>query len=37
MNYKASNNVIKFYDDYSSMVPEAKHKQLKEQDLKFNT
>ena len=35
MIYKARNNVIKFYEDYSSMVSEAKHKQLKEQDLKY--
>ena len=35
MIYKARNNVIKFYEDYSSMVSEAKHKELKEQDLKY--
>ena len=29
MLYKARNNVIKFYDDYSLMVSEAKHKVTK--------
>ena len=29
MLYKARNNVIKFYDDYSSIVSEAKHKVTK--------
>ena len=35
MLYKARNDVIKFYDDYSSMVSEETMKELKEQDLKF--
>ena len=29
MLYKARNNVIKFYDDYSLMVSEAKHEVTK--------
>ena len=29
MLYKARNNVIKFYDDYSSIVSEAKHQVTK--------
>ena len=35
MLYKARNDVIKFYDDYSSMVSVETMKELKEQDLKF--
>ena len=35
MLFKARNKVIKFYDDYSSMVPEAKNRKLKEQDSKY--
>ena len=37
MRYKARKKAIKFYDDYSLMMSEAKTKveQLKEQDLKF--
>ena len=38
MLYKAKIEAIKFYDDYSSMMPEAKYKakqmKLQEQDLK---
>ena len=37
MLYKAKNNVIKFYDDYSSMVSEAKHKATKGTGLKIST
>ena len=37
MLYKARNNVIKFYDDYSSMVFEAKHKTTKETGRKTLT
>ena len=37
MLYKARNNVIKFYDDYSSMVFEAKHKTTKEPGPKILT
>ena len=37
MLYKARNNVIKFYDDYSSMVFEAKHKTTKETGRKILT
>ena len=33
--YKARNEAIKFYDDYSSMMSDAKYKQLKEQDLRY--
>ena len=29
MHYKATNDVIKFYDDYSSIVSEAKHEATK--------
>ena len=29
MLYKAKNNAIKFYDDYSSMISEAKHEATK--------
>ena len=36
MIYKA-NNVIKFYDDYSSMVSEAKHEATKGTELKMLT
>ena len=35
MLYKTRNEAIKFYDDYSLMMSEAKNKQLKEQDLKY--
>ena len=35
MRYKARNEAIKFYDDYSSMVSEAKLKQLKGEDIKY--
>ena len=40
MLYKARNEAIKFYDDYSLMMSEAKTKskqkiQLKESDLKY--
>ena len=34
---KARNKVIKFYDDYSSMVPEAKNRTTKETGLKILT
>ena len=37
MLYKARNNVIKFYDDYYSMVSEAKHKAAKGTGLKILT
>ena len=37
MLYKARNNIIKFYDDYSSMVSEAKHKATKRAGLKIST
>ena len=37
MLYKARNNIIKFYDDYSSMVSEAKHKATKRTGLKIST
>ena len=37
MLYKRRNNVIKFYDDYSSMVSEAKHKIIKGPGLKILT
>ena len=37
MLYKARNNVIKFYDDYYSMVSEAKHKAAKGTGLKTLT
>ena len=29
MLYKARNNIIKFYDDYSSMAFEARHEAIK--------
>ena len=35
MLYKARSNVIKFYGNYSSMVSEAKLKQLMENDFKY--
>ena len=39
MLYKARNEAITFYDDYSLMMPEAKSKakkmRLKKQDLKY--
>ena len=35
--YKARSNVIKFYDDYSSMVFEAKHEGTKGKGLKILT
>ena len=35
MLYKARNEAIKFYDDYSSMVPEAKIEQIREKELKY--
>ena len=34
---KARNKVIKFYDDYSSMVPEAKNRTTKGTRLKILT
>ena len=37
MFYNARNNVIKFFDDYSSMVAEAKHKATKGTGLKILT
>ena len=37
MLYKARNNVIKFYDDYSSMVSEARHEASKGTGLKILT
>ena len=37
MLYKARNRVIKFYDYYSSMVSEAKHKATKGTGLKILT
>ena len=37
MLYKAKNNVIKFYDDYSSMTSEAKHEATKGTRLKILT
>ena len=37
MLYKARNEVIKFYDDYSSMVSEAKNKATKGTGLKILT
>ena len=37
MLYKARNNVTKFFDDYSSMVSEAKHKETKGTGLKIVT
>ena len=35
MLYKARNEAIKFYDDYSSMMSEAKHRGTKGTDLKY--
>ena len=35
MLHKARNNVINFYDDYSLMVSEAKHKVTKGLGLKI--
>ena len=35
MLYKARNEVIKFFDDYSLMISEAKNKANKKQDLKY--
>ena len=37
MLYKARNNVLEFFDDYSSMVSEAKLKATKETGLKILT
>ena len=37
MLYKARNKVITFFDDYSSVVSEAKHEATKEQGLKILT
>ena len=37
MLYKARSNAIKFFDDYSSMVSEAKHKATKGKGLKILT
>ena len=37
MLYKARNEVIKFYDDYSLMMSEAKHKATKGTGLKILT
>ena len=37
MLYKARNNVIKFYDDYSSMVSEARHEASKGTGIKILT
>ena len=37
MLYKARSNVIKFFDDYSSVVSEAKHKATKGTGLKILT
>ena len=37
MLYEARNKVIKFYDDYSLMVSEAKNKATKETGLKILT
>ena len=37
MLYKARSNVIKFLDDYSSVVSEAKHKATKGTGLKILT
>ena len=37
MPYKPRNNVIKFYDDYSSTASEAKHKATKGAGLKILT
>ena len=37
MLYKAKNNVLKFYDDYSSMVSKATHKATKGTGIKILT
>ena len=37
MLYKARNNVTEFFDDYSLMVSEAKHKASKGAGLKIST
>ena len=37
MLYKARHNVIKFFDDYSLMVSEAKHEATKRTRLKMLT
>ena len=37
MLYKARNEAIKFYDDYSSMMPEAKYRSTKGTGLKILT
>ena len=37
MLYKARNEAIKFYDDYSSMISEAKNKATKETGLEILT
>ena len=37
MLYKARNNVIKFFDNYSSMISEAKHYVTKGTGLKILT
>ena len=37
MFYKARNEAIKFYDDYSSMMPEAKYRATKGTGLKILT
>ena len=37
MLYKARNEAVKFYDDYSSMVSEAKNKETKGTGLKILT
>ena len=35
MLYKEKNSVIEFFDDYSSMISEAKRKGTKETGLKY--
>ena len=35
MLYKARNNVMKFFDDYSSIASEAKHEATKGTGLKY--
>ena len=37
MLYKARNDIIKFFDDYSSVVSEAKHEATKGTELKILT
>ena len=37
MLYKARNKVVEFFDNYPSMVSEAKHKTTKETGLKILT